>query len=106
MRTKQFESTIKCALEPVASDWVERLKNQFANIYVKSVKKHTSYEPEGKVFKKLVKCDLNLKDEMIMMTIAQDRDSLEFYYFGLKPDETSNECLHKLYFEYSDNQNT
>jgi hypothetical protein len=105
MKTKQFESAIKSALEPVASDWVERLKNQFPNISVKTIKTHTSYEPDGKIFKKLVKCDLNLKDEMILLTIAQDRDTLEFFYFGIKPDETSDECLHKLYFEYADNQN-
>ena len=104
MKTKQFESAIKSALEPVESDWIERLKNQFPNISVKTVKMHTSYEPEGKIFKKLVKCDLNLKDEMILLTIAQDRDALEFYYFGMKPDETSDECLHKLYFEDTDNQ--
>jgi hypothetical protein len=51
----------------------------------------------------LVKCDLNLKDEMILLTIAQDRDTLEFYYFGMNPDEASDECLHKLYFECADN---
>ena len=106
MRTKQFESAIKCALEPVASDWIERLKTEFPNISVNKVKTHTSYEPDGKIFKKVVKCDLNLKDEVIMMTIAQDRDALEFFYFGIKPDETSDECLHKLYFEYAGNHHT
>jgi len=104
MKTKQFESAIKSALEPVASDWVERLKNKFPKISVKIIKTDTSYEPEGKIFKKLVKCDLNLKDEMILLTIAQDSDTLDFYYFGMKSDETSDECLHKLYFEYADNQ--
>ena len=104
MKTKQFESAIKSALEPVASDWVERLKRQFPKISVKTVKTHTSSEPEGKILKKLVKCELDLKDEMIMMTIAQDRDTLDFYYFGMYPDETSDECLHKLYFEYADIQ--
>jgi len=103
MKTKQFESVIKTALEPVASDWVERLKNQFPNISVKTIKTHTSYEPDGKIFKKLVKCDLNLKDEMILLTIAQDRDTLDFYYFGMNPDETSDECLHKQSFEYAGN---
>ncbi len=103
MKTKQFESAIKSALEPVASDWVEKLKNQFPNISVNKVKTHASYDPDGKIFKKLVKCDLNLKDEMILLTIAQDRDTLDFYYFGMYPDETSDECLHKLYFECADN---
>lgn len=104
MKTKQFESVIKSALEPVASDWVERLVRKFPNISVQMINTHTSYEPEGKVYKKLVKCDLNLKDEMILLTIAQNRDALEFYYFGIKPDETSDECLHDLYFEQADNQ--
>lgn len=104
MKTKQFESVIKSALEPVASDWVERLVRKFPNISVKTVKMHKSYDPEGKVYEKLVKCDLNLKDEMILLTIAQDHDALEFHYFGMRPDETSEECLHKLYCEYTDNQ--
>lgn len=103
MQTKKFELAIKNALEPVASDWVERLKTQFPNISVKIVKKHTAYVPNGKIYKKLLKCDLNLKDEMILLTIAQDRHALEFYYFGMKPDEASDECLHKLYFEHAEN---
>ncbi len=102
MKTKQFESIIKNALEPVASDWVERLERKFPNISVRVVKTHTSYVPEGKVYKKLVKCDLNFKDEMILLTIAQDRDALEFYYFGIESDEISDENLHELYFEQSE----
>lgn len=43
------------------------------------------------------------KDQMILLTIAQDRHALEFYYFGIKADESSDECLHKLYFEHADN---
>jgi hypothetical protein len=100
MRTNKFETHIKDQLEPVGSNWVTKLKEVFSNIIVREVLNHCTQIPNGKLYKTLVHCDLNFRDEMIIMTIAQDRDKLEFFYFGVPPDESSDECLFELTCEY------
>lgn len=102
MQTNKFETLIKQQLEPVSTDWVIKLENRFPNIKVTKSLDHCKYFPDGKLYKKLVQCDLNLRTEMIMMTIAQDRNKLEFFYFGITSDETSDECLLELSNEYLD----
>ena len=100
MQTKKFEANIKTKLEPTSSDWILKIPRLFPNIRVKNILHHTSFYPEGKIYKKLVRCDVVLSDEMIMMTIAQDQSRLEFFYFGFAPDNSSHDCLHSLSVEY------
>lgn len=96
MQTKKFESNIKQQLEPVSTDWVQRLKTSFPFIDVRKTVTNQSRAPNGRIFKKLAFCDLHLRDEMIIMTIAQDREKLVFFYFGMTPDETCDQCLFEL----------
>ena len=100
MQTMKFETYIKSKLEPLSSDWTLKIPRLFPNIKVRKILHHTSFYPEGKIYKKLVRCDVILSDEMIMMTIARDQNKLEFFYFGFKSDNSSNECLYSLTNEY------
>ena len=97
MKTKKFEQRVKDSCETMRGDWAHRLcnRNRFIKKVSKGPLKAGTYA--GKLYESIARFEITLDDGNQIVTIAQNGDELEFFYFGVTPNEDAEECLDYAY---------
>jgi hypothetical protein len=97
MKTKKFEQRMKESCGTLRGDWAHRLCN--CNRFIKKVSKGTLKAGlyADKSYDAIARFEIILDDGNQIVTIAQNGDELEFFYFGVTPNEDAEECLDYAY---------
>jgi len=95
MKTKAFEERIRKECQNCQLGWDMHSLYGLKNIRV-SNKKELAKQTKDK-HNSVFKIDIDLGDEIQLVSIMQRNGELEFLYFGITPNEEDEESLDTLY---------
>ncbi len=95
MRTKDFEQKLMDSIvNATKSSWWHLLQQKHD---LRLVKKRLNSKYANVEYKRVLTFEVPTPNEVILMTIGERGSHLDFYYFGITPDDDSDENLNDLY---------
>jgi hypothetical protein len=93
MRTKKFEERVANEIAYSPNVWLDSLRMSL----IREIDLQHNVEYAGIEYLALGRYELNLIDGMHIIHIGQKYGDLDFYYFSITSDETSEECFDEFY---------
>ncbi len=97
MKTKKFENRITNILQENNKIWLNALGNRMTRIKLLKFKQGTNFC--GIDYVAIATYDVMIIEDVVMFHVCQRGCELDFYYFNITADESSNECLDFYYQE-------
>jgi preprotein translocase subunit SecB len=99
MRTNEFEEAMTATLAINAQkSWDHFLQQQHPKIKLLKQKSNTKYA--DREYKSVLTIEVPTLDATILVTICATKDKIDFYYFGITKDDSSDENLLEIHERY------